>query len=129
MEQQLTIKQIAQLAGVSVGTVDRVLHNRGKVSDKALAAVQAVLDTQSYRYNIHTSAVAFKKTGKSLHLLISIPSSKRVSIGTWSGRGSTRLFVNTGTFPLCAITFSSISSARCLAGMCSIKSLPSHARP
>lgn len=77
MEQQLTIKQIAQLAGVSVGTVDRVLHNRGKVSDKALAAVQAVLDTQSYRYNIHTSAVAFKKTGKSLHLLISIPSSEK----------------------------------------------------
>ena len=77
MEQQLTIKQIAQLAGVSVGTVDRVLHNRGKVSDRALAAVQAVLDTQSYKYNIHTSAVAFKKTGKSLHLLISIPSSEK----------------------------------------------------
>ena len=77
MAQQLTIKQIAQEAGVSVGTVDRVLHNRGKVSPKALEAVQAVLNTQSYKYNLHTSAVAFKKTRKSLHVVISIPSSEK----------------------------------------------------
>lgn len=73
MQQQLTIKQIAELAGVSAGTVDRVLHNRGRVSAKALAAIQSVLDTQSYKYNLHTSAVAFKKTRKSLHIVISIP--------------------------------------------------------
>ena len=52
MAQQLTIRQIAELAGVSVGTVDRVLHNRGRVSPEALAAVQAVLDKQSYKYNL-----------------------------------------------------------------------------
>ena len=77
MNQRLTIKQISELAGVSVGTVDRVLHNRGRVSPKALAAVQAVLENQSYEYNLHTSAVAFKKTRKSLHLIISIPSSAK----------------------------------------------------
>lgn len=77
MQQQLTIKQIAELAGVSAGTVDRVLHNRGRVSEKAVAAIQAVLDTQSYKYNLHTSAVAFKKTRKSLHIVISIPSSEK----------------------------------------------------
>jgi LacI family transcriptional regulator len=27
-----TIKEIARMAGVSAGTVDRVLHNRGSVS-------------------------------------------------------------------------------------------------
>ena len=46
MAQQLTIKQIAELAGVSVGTVDRVLHNRGRVSDEALAAIRLVLDKE-----------------------------------------------------------------------------------
>ena len=77
MAQQLTIKQIAALAGVSTGTVDRVLHNRGKVSQEALSAVQKVLDGQSYKYNLHTSAVAFKKTKKSLRILVSIPFSEK----------------------------------------------------
>jgi len=76
MAQQLTIKQIAALAGVSAGTVDRVLHNRGKVSEEALAAVRAVLDTQNYKYNLHSSAIAFKKTGKVWNIVISIPFSK-----------------------------------------------------
>ena len=76
MAQQLTIKQIAQLAGVSAGTVDRVLHNRGKVSPEALEAVRSVLSSQNYKYNLHTSAVAFRKTKKSLKLIISIPSSE-----------------------------------------------------
>lgn len=77
MAQQLTIKQIAQLAGVSAGTVDRVLHNRGKVSPEALKAVRSVLSSQNYKYNLHTSAVAFRKTKKSIKLIISIPSSEK----------------------------------------------------
>ena len=77
MPQQLTIKQIAALAGVSVGTVDRVLHNRGRVSAAAMAAVQAVLETRSYKYNLHTSAVAFRKTKKSFKIVVSIPYSEK----------------------------------------------------
>lgn len=77
MAQQLTIKQIAELAGVSVGTVDRVLHNRGKVSDSAMSAVKAVLDANSYKYNLHTSAVAFKKTKKSFSIVVAIPFSEK----------------------------------------------------
>ena len=77
MAQQLTIKQIAQKAGVSVGTVDRILHNRGNVSSEAMKAVQQVLDSCNYRRNIHTSAVAFKKTGKSLRLVAAIPFSQK----------------------------------------------------
>ena len=34
-DQNYTIKDIARMAGVSAGTVDRVLHNRGDVSLKA----------------------------------------------------------------------------------------------
>ena len=43
-----TIKDIAKLAGVSKGTVDRVLHKRGKVSNKAYAKVDKVLKEIEY---------------------------------------------------------------------------------
>lgn len=46
------IKDIAQLAGVSVGTVDRVLHNRGRVSDDALKKVLSVLEQIDYKPNL-----------------------------------------------------------------------------
>ncbi len=39
-----TIKDIAHMAGVSAGTVDRVLHNRGDVSATSREKVQKVLD-------------------------------------------------------------------------------------
>jgi hypothetical protein len=48
----IRIKDIAQLAGVSVGTVDRVLHSRGRVSDDALKKVLAVLDQIDYKPNL-----------------------------------------------------------------------------
>lgn len=32
----IRIVDIARMAGVSIGTVDRVLHNRGRVSDENL---------------------------------------------------------------------------------------------
>jgi len=50
--QKYTIKDIANLAGVSKGTVDRVLHKRGKVSQKSLAAVNKVLDAIDFQPNI-----------------------------------------------------------------------------
>lgn len=48
----IRIKDIARLAGVSVGTVDRVIHNRGKVSPKALSKVAAMLEKTGYRPNL-----------------------------------------------------------------------------
>lgn len=70
MARQVKIKDIAQMAGVSVGTVDRVLHNRGNVSAKSLKAVEEVLSEVSYRYNIHTSAISLRKEYK---IAIAIP--------------------------------------------------------
>ena len=40
---KIRIKDIAERSGVSVGTVDRVLHNRPNVSGKARAKVETVL--------------------------------------------------------------------------------------
>jgi LacI family transcriptional regulator len=48
----IRIKDIAVLAGVSEGTVDRVLHNRGKVSESAAEKVRQVLDEINYRPNL-----------------------------------------------------------------------------
>jgi len=58
------IKDIAAMSGVSVGTVDRVLHGRGKVSKDTLEAVEAVLKKVDYQPNIHVSAISLKKSFK-----------------------------------------------------------------
>lgn len=52
MEKIYTIKDIAELADVSKGTVDRVLHKRGKVSQISLDKVNAVLDKIDYQPNL-----------------------------------------------------------------------------
>ena len=49
MSTQPTIKDVARLAGVSIGTVDRVVHNRGKVSAHNQQAVQSAIDSLGYR--------------------------------------------------------------------------------
>lgn len=46
-----TIKDVAELAGVSKGTVDRVLHERGKVSQKAFEKVNRVLKELDFKPN------------------------------------------------------------------------------
>lgn len=70
MAKQVKIKDIAQLAGVSAGTVDRILHNRGNVSEKSREAVEKVLAEVGYKYNIHASAISFRKE---FRIIITIP--------------------------------------------------------
>ncbi|MBR3390832.1 MAG: LacI family DNA-binding transcriptional regulator [Prevotella sp.] len=62
MAQQIRIKDIAQKAGVSVGTVDRVLHNRPNVSKKALEKVKKVLEEMDYQPNMYASALAHNRS-------------------------------------------------------------------
>ncbi|MDO6492233.1 MULTISPECIES: LacI family DNA-binding transcriptional regulator [unclassified Cellulophaga] len=64
-----TIKDIAKLAGVSKGTVDRVLHNRGKVSQKALESVNKVLSEIDYKPNIIARSLKNNKIHKICILL------------------------------------------------------------
>ncbi|MGI6223674.1 MAG: LacI family DNA-binding transcriptional regulator [Prevotella sp.] len=61
MSDKIRIKDIAERAGVSVGTVDRVLHNRANVSKKAVKQVQAALKEMNYRPNMYASALAYNK--------------------------------------------------------------------
>ena len=59
---KIRIKDVAKLAGVSVGTVDRVLHNRPNVSEEARTKVEKAIKEMDYRPNVYASALAYNKT-------------------------------------------------------------------
>ncbi len=59
--EKIRIKDIAEQAGVSVGTVDRVLHGRPNVSKKARIKVEGVLKQIDYQPNMYASALASNK--------------------------------------------------------------------
>lgn len=48
-KRNIRLKDIAEKVGVSVGTVDRVLHKRGKVSEDAKKKIEAVLENTGYK--------------------------------------------------------------------------------
>ena len=62
MTERIRIKDIAEKAEVSVGTVDRVLHNRPNVSKPALERVKRVLAEMNYQPNVYASALAYNKS-------------------------------------------------------------------
>lgn len=70
MNKKYTIKDIAKLAGVSKGTVDRVLHNRGKVSPIALEKVNEVLKVIDYEPNLIARNL---KNNKNYHICVLLP--------------------------------------------------------
>lgn len=59
--ERIRIKDIARLADVSVGTVDRVLHGRGGVSAASRQRVEQILEQLNYRPNMYASALASNK--------------------------------------------------------------------
>ncbi|WP_077195936.1 LacI family DNA-binding transcriptional regulator [Prevotella ihumii] len=69
MVEKIRIKDIALKAGVSVGTVDRVLHKRPNVSKEALEKVEKVLKEINYQPNAIASALAYNKRYKFFCLL------------------------------------------------------------
>lgn len=59
---KVRIKDIADMAGVSVGTVDRVIHGRKNISKASLKKVQDALKELSYVPNHYASTLASNKT-------------------------------------------------------------------
>jgi LacI family transcriptional regulator len=64
------IKDIAKLAGVSIGTVDRVLHERGEVAEKTRTKVQQILKETNYSPNVMAQVLKSKKV---YHLISLLP--------------------------------------------------------
>ena len=66
----VTIKQIAELCGVSRGTVDRVLNGRGKVKPEKAALVRAMAEKLNYRPNPAGKALSARKKQPVVGVLI-----------------------------------------------------------
>jgi LacI family transcriptional regulator len=64
------IKDIARLAGVSIGTVDRVLHKRGEVAEKTRERVESILKETNYSPDVMAQVL---KSGKRYHLVSLLP--------------------------------------------------------
>ncbi|MEZ4825525.1 MAG: substrate-binding domain-containing protein [Bacteroidia bacterium] len=61
MKNRIRIKDIAERAKVSRGTVDRVLHNRGNVAPEIKQKIQQVLEELNYERNIIASTLAYNR--------------------------------------------------------------------
>ncbi len=61
-QKRLTVKEIARLAGVSIGTVDRVLHDRGDVSACTRARVEGIVASHGFRPNALARHLSLNKT-------------------------------------------------------------------
>ncbi|MBR2128820.1 MAG: LacI family DNA-binding transcriptional regulator [Bacteroidales bacterium] len=60
-DNRVTINDVAKMAGVSKGTVDRVLHDRGEVSPKSREKVLKVIEELGYKPNFYASILASQK--------------------------------------------------------------------
>ena len=59
--ERVRIKDIAKMADVSVGTVDRVIHGRSGVSASSKKRVEEILKQLNYQPNMYASALASNK--------------------------------------------------------------------
>ncbi|MFW6387780.1 MAG: LacI family DNA-binding transcriptional regulator [bacterium] len=58
----VTVRDVARYAGVSIGTVDRVLHNRGRVAAETEARVNEALSALNYQPNLHARNLTQSRT-------------------------------------------------------------------
>jgi LacI family transcriptional regulator len=58
---KVRIKDIAEIANVSIGTVDRVIHKRGEVSLATRERIQKLLTEYNYTPDINASSLALKR--------------------------------------------------------------------
>ncbi|MEH6682186.1 MAG: LacI family DNA-binding transcriptional regulator [Sediminicola sp.] len=72
MKEPIGIKQIAKMADVSIGTVDRVLHNRPGVSSRTQERVRSIIKTTGYKRNAMASRLKLA-ANKKIKLAVLIP--------------------------------------------------------
>lgn len=60
----MTIAEIAKQANVSIGTVDRVIHNRGRVSQKTIERVHSVIKENGFEPNQYARNLRLNKQYK-----------------------------------------------------------------
>ncbi|MDD7178021.1 MAG: substrate-binding domain-containing protein [Lachnospiraceae bacterium] len=65
-----TLKEIADLAGVSRGTVDRVLNHRGSVNPKTAEKVMSIVQALNYQPNRAGTALAAQKKKNKIGVIV-----------------------------------------------------------
>ena len=73
MKQKVTIKTIAQKTGVSVGTVDRALNNRGRISIETQEKIIKAANDLGYKPNTLASVLASSRLKKIIAVLPASP--------------------------------------------------------
>lgn len=58
---RISVKEIARLANVSIGTVDRVLHDRGRVSEKTREKIKKIIKELDYKPNVYARNLKLSK--------------------------------------------------------------------
>lgn len=71
MSERIRIKDIAARTGVSIGTVDRVIHNRGYVSQEVRERIEGVMREMGYEPNILARSLANNR--KTLRIAAILP--------------------------------------------------------
>lgn len=67
-----TIKQIAELAGVSIGTVDRALNNRGRVRPEVEQRIKKIAEALDYRPNTIARILSVKNKNLKIAVILHI---------------------------------------------------------
>ena len=70
----IRIKDIAEKAGCSIGTVDRVIHKRGKVAEEVRQRVLRIMEELDYKPNLNARVLAQKQA---LSIGILLPSFRK----------------------------------------------------
>ncbi len=92
---KIRIVDIAKKAGVSAGTVDRIIHERGKVSEKAYQKVQQAIKELGYEPDIMARNLALKKE---LHIVCLIPDPKGIKYWKRPISGIEKAIANLASF-------------------------------
>ncbi|MEG0900684.1 MAG: LacI family DNA-binding transcriptional regulator, partial [Clostridia bacterium] len=66
----MTIKEIAQLCGVSRGTVDRVINRRGRVKPETEALILRTLKSEGYTKNIVGRALTVRRSAPVIGVIL-----------------------------------------------------------
>ena len=83
MSKEIGIKEIAELAGVSIGTVDRVIHGRPGVSKKTAELIHSVIQKTGYKKNNAASRLKLARS-KTIRIVVLFPIECRLSDNYWS---------------------------------------------
>lgn len=81
----VTLKSIAAVSGVSIGTVDRVLHNRGGVSEETKIQVRKAAADLGYKSNIIGKALVTQRNPLKIGVIINAREFNYFAAEVWRG--------------------------------------------